>query len=90
MVTTNYARRIGSIISQGINVVVLNGHPDESISARSFRQGVLEGQTHWNRIRVAIDFLFSPVQKDHCQKAFITDYVHALFLVEHRQDLVYA
>ena len=85
MVTTPYLNRLGSIISQAINVVVLNGLPDESISARSYRRGTLEGDHKWRSVQAVLDFIFYPVQKNHCQKAFSTDYIHALTLVDYKQ-----
>lgn len=45
------------------------GHPDETISAATWRmeqQGKIAGKL----LRPFIDFLFSPLEKDHCFASF--------------------
>jgi len=61
-----YWRRMGSCISQVCNVIFFNGHPDESISARSHRT---KSVAEWY-----IDGIFG---KGHCKKAYETDINHA-------------
>ena len=62
----SYWRRVGGSISQMLNVVFLNGHQDESLSARSYRTVSM-----WETV---IDGILG---KDHCRKAYQTDIKHA-------------
>lgn len=63
----SYIQRIGTIISQSTNVILFNGHPDESISARCHRE---------KRFRCidVIDFIFG---YGHCWSAHRIDLAHA-------------
>ena len=65
--------RVGDWLSQGLNTVVLNGEPDESTSGRSYRQGVIGGHAGWCRMRRFVDWLFTPVEAEHCKKAYEID-----------------
>lgn len=58
--------------SAGLNVIFFNGSPDETISGRAYRQGVLQGNARWARARRIIDrlFWFDP---DHCRKSHAAD-----------------
>ena len=62
-----YFRHIGTIISQALNVILLNGHPDESISARSYRT-----ETRW-----AVKLIDKVFGEGHCYRAYLTDVEHA-------------
>lgn len=62
-----YLIRVGSAMSQLANVVFLNGHPNESISGRSWRR-------QW-RIRPVIDAVLG---KNHCRLAYLQDADDAL------------
>lgn len=73
-----YFRRIGSIMSQTVNVIVLLGHPDESISARSYRMSGSSKRWLFFR-RNVVDKLFG---NGHCEEAFKTDIRHAKELLE--------
>ncbi len=76
----NYLIRIGDATSQWINVVFLfSVNPNESISGRCWRM-----RTHyfWGKIRIAIDWLASPFEKDHCQKSYINDVARAAALIK--------
>lgn len=67
-----------STMSQTINVVFLLGHPDESISARSYRMS--HNSKGWLFLRTQIiDKMFG---KDHCEEAFKTDIRHAKELLK--------
>lgn len=70
-----------TLLSQTANGLILAGNPDESISARCYRQGELDGHAGWYRAMKVVDFIFSPFQKKHCYKAWLTDYNHALKIV---------
>lgn len=74
-----YLSRIGTIISQTLNVILFNGDPDESISARAYRR-TQEGSVKWARVVRVIDaiFFFEP---GHCRRAYQTDLSHALFII---------
>ncbi len=67
-----YFRHIGTIISQALNVIFLNGHPDESISARSYRT-----KTKW-----AISLIEKVFTTGHCERAYETDLAHARKLLK--------
>ena len=45
------------------------GHPDETISAALWRMGQ-EGKIAGRVLRPLIDFLFLPIERDHCRKSF--------------------
>jgi len=68
----NYLIRIGDAISQLLNVVFLNGHPNESLSGRAYR-------THsvW---RIVIDLVLW-FDKDHCKTAHFNDVKYARTLI---------
>ena len=53
----DYAARVGNALSQLVNVVVLMGHPNESISGRAHREG------WWFERVIDTIFWFDP---DHC------------------------
>jgi hypothetical protein len=48
------------------------GHPDETISAALWRmeqQGKIAGRI----FRPMVDFLFRPIEKDHCYRAWLSE-----------------
>ena len=66
-----YLVRAGDALSQLINVVIfLSENPNESISGRSYR---LQANWFWGKMMVLIDWIFSPIQDDHCKKAYCND-----------------
>ena len=56
-----YVKRVLIWVDQGANVILLGGWPDETISARAWRE-------NW-RIRPAIDRLFF-WESNHCQASY--------------------
>jgi hypothetical protein len=54
------------LLSQLLNVLLLNGSPDETISGRCYRQGVLLGDKRWKKARNVINVIFF-WQDDHCR-----------------------
>ncbi len=55
-------------LDQLVNAVIFLGEPDETMSSAAWR---MEQQGHfWGCLRPAIDLMFSPLEKDHCQKAY--------------------
>jgi hypothetical protein len=65
-VAVNWLIRLGDATSQFLNVLLLNGDPNHSISGDAWR---------FNRKRTqkVLDFLFWPFEKDHCYKAHLHD-----------------
>ena len=61
---TDYLGRIWSAVSQLLNVILLNGDPNESISGRAYRE-------QWPAER-GINALFF-WQSRHCRSAYNTD-----------------
>jgi hypothetical protein len=59
--------------------MIFNGNPDESVSARAYRKGVIEGESGWAGARRWIDAVFF-WEAAHCQKAHQHDLdaAHAL------------
>lgn len=68
--------RLGSVVSQFVNVLAFNGRPDESLSGRAHRQGTLGGRARWLLYVAVIDRLFF-WEADHCAAA-------------HREDIAFA
>jgi hypothetical protein len=62
-----YLIRVGSAASQLANVIFLGGHPNESVSGRSYRCG-------W-RIERAIDLVFG---RGHCKASYVQDATDAV------------
>jgi hypothetical protein len=59
--------RVGIALDQVLNAL-LGGNPDETLSARAWREEQL-GSARWGRCRRAIDRLFF-WQSQHCRAAF--------------------
>lgn len=64
--TPNYFKRVLIGADQLLNAV-LGGWPDETLSARAYRQHF--DKRRWNAMYRAINILFF-TQKDHCRSAF--------------------
>lgn len=60
--------RVGDALSQFFNVLLLNGHPNESLSGRAWRT-----QSVWYRV---IDLILW-FDKDHCRTAAENDIIYA-------------
>ena len=71
----NYLVRVGNACSQLLNTVFLNGHPNESISGRSYREG-------WTFMVSMIDaiFFFDP---DHCMNSHLNERVWCRLILNH-------
>lgn len=83
-----YLIRAGDSLSQTFNTIVLNGEPDESTSARSYRRGVLEGSKPWKMLMRIIDLGFSPWESKHCRNAYYADIERMQRLVDTHSALV--
>lgn len=70
---SNRLIRIGDALSQLANVILLNGHPNESLSGRAWRT-----QSRW---RLVIDTLLW-FDKDHCKVAYYNDLAYCRALIQ--------
>lgn len=68
--------RVLSALSQLANAVFLNGHPNESISGRSYRE-------NW-KIRHVIDTLLW-FDEDHCMNSHLNERVWARGILESKR-----
>jgi len=71
----NYLTRLGDATSQWLNVALLNGDANESISGRAHREG-------WKTAERIIDWLLRPLGPDHCRTAYEADVARAFDLVK--------
>lgn len=69
-----------TLLSQLANVVLLGGHPDETISGRAYRRGVLCEDPAWAKARERIDWIFV-WEKNHCRKSHLRDVDFALMIL---------
>ena len=59
------------------------GHPDETLSAAAWR--VEKAGKPWGRIfRPVIDFIFLPMERDHCYRSYISEQRGAQLPKEYR------
>lgn len=65
--------RIGDALSQLLNVILLDGHPNESLSGRAWRT-----QSRWHKVIDAV-LWFDP---EHCRTAYINDLHYAYDLIK--------
>ncbi len=70
--------RIATLGSQALNVLLFGGSPDETVSARSPREGDLLGNPRWARRRVLIDRVFGP---GHCEESHRLDLAFACYVL---------
>ncbi len=74
-----YFRRCGDALSQLVNVALfLSKNPNESISGRAYRLRRCSG---WRQLRVFIDILFLPFEKDHCKASYDADLKRAAIML---------
>lgn len=52
---------------------LIGGYPDETISAAAWR-GEQSGRIAGKIMRPVIDFLFLPLERSHCKRAFESEY----------------
>lgn len=76
MTKTNRLLRLAALGSQLLNVLLLNGSPDETISGRAYRRGVLMGSDRWARVQRGIDRVFF-FQREHCRASHSRDVAFA-------------
>jgi hypothetical protein len=70
-----YLQRVGDALSQAINVVLLNGDPDESISGRSYRMTALTtpSRNRWWIARWIAEAVFFWERGQHTRLAYEQD-----------------
>lgn len=73
MQSTTYFTRLGGAVSRVINVLIFNGHPAESVSARAYRltQERPDRLTPKVFYRMINGIFFR--HDDHCKQAFLDD-----------------
>jgi hypothetical protein len=72
----SYLQRLGDSVSQLINVALLNGMPDESVSGRAWRNTAMRSppKMRWWLVRVAAEALFYFRDRgEHCRLAYEED-----------------
>lgn len=74
MTRPGYLMRVGDAVSQLLNVSLLNGDANESISGRAYRE-------QWTLAVHVIDFLFLWDSPEHCRDAYNADVERARVLV---------
>ena len=75
-----YFIRVGDALSQLLNVIIFfSMNPNESISGRSWR---LRQNWFWGKMRILVDWIFSPIQVDHCKKSHTGDLARAARLIK--------
>jgi hypothetical protein len=75
MTRPHYLIRLGDALSQLLNVALLNGDANESISGRAHREG-------WKTAERIINWLLRPLGPDHCRTAYLEDVARAWELVK--------
>lgn len=70
-----WIQRAGDALSQFLNVWLLNGMPDESISGRTWRKvSAGDPKTFWKCVYFAAEFIFYPIDRGaHCKLAYEED-----------------
>lgn len=70
---TSYVSRVAGALSRLINVMLFNGHPSESLSARTYREWKQNPWRVWVSRRMRIFFW----DQDHCKMAYKYDFTRA-------------
>jgi len=65
-----YLIRVLIAFDQLANTLV-GGYPNETLSSRAWRRGQIEGKQAWELFRGFVDWLFSPVDKHHCEQSYL-------------------
>ena len=86
MTPKSYLGRCATSSSQTVNVVVLNGLPDETVSGRAYRKGQLEGIRKWRVLQNFIDFIFF-WENEHCKASHLYDKEYALLILSYYYDI---
>lgn len=73
-----YLIGVGDALSQLLNKVLLDGHPNESLSGRAWRT-----QSRWYKVIDAVFWFDS----DHCKTAYLNDLAYAKTLISEGQNV---
>ena len=73
-----YFIHVGDATSQWVNTAFLFGDPNESISGRAYR---MRDKVQWWVAKNVIDFILSPFEANHCEKAYRADVSRAARLI---------
>jgi len=65
--------KLATLGSQFLNVVIYGGSPDETISARAYREGVLGGCPEWKRRADRLERWFPWDMGEHCKRSHEKD-----------------
>ena len=72
----HWFKQLGIAVDQLINVLITPLHPeawaDETLSSRAYRM-YMKKRPWGLLLKPLIDALFSPLEKDHCYKAFVSE-----------------
>jgi hypothetical protein len=74
--------RLAAAISQIGNVIIFNGSPDETISGRAYRRGVLENSHKWKIYYNIVNKIFF-FQDDHCKTSHEEDVNFAKYILKY-------
>lgn len=74
-----YVINLLACLSQFVNVLLFNGHPNETLSARCGRMIKVEKTTNpfWVLLGSTIDLIFMPIELDHCFESYIEERIWA-------------
>lgn len=64
----------GFVLAFGIDQAVngsLGGDPDETLCSRAWREHLYSKK--WNRLRMFFDWLFSPIESNHCRNVYLRE-----------------
>lgn len=73
MQSTNYFTRLGGAVSRVFNVLLFNGHPAESISARAYRLSKERPERLTPKIFYRLINGIFYWQEDHCKASYMDD-----------------
>lgn len=77
-----YLLNISALLSQAVNVIILFGHPDQTVSARAYE---MQDRPLWGYIYRSINAVFF-WQDDHCMVSYLQDVSRARRLLEFRSN----
>jgi hypothetical protein len=65
-----YILRVLIAFDQLVNTLFW-GYPNETLSSRAWRRGILDGNRWWRYFHFYIDWLFAWVDEHHCELSYI-------------------
>lgn len=84
----NYFVRLGGALSRALNVMIFNGHPAETTSARAYRLTKSRPNRLTPRVIYRIINGIFWWQTDHCRQAFLDDIAWAKSRLTNYQPMV--